>query len=426
MKTTLKELGRGEVALTVEVGVDELAPYLDKAALELAEKTSIPGFRIGKVPLPVAKSRFGDMAILEAALDSIVAQTLGRALAEQSLKTFGQPGLSVEKIAPGNPVVYTATLALLPKVTIGDWRKIRVIRSQRPVVDADIDTVMKELQELQASEVLVDRPVHAGDKVELNFEVKRNGVVIEGGAGAKFPLIMGRQMMIPGFEEYVLGMRAGESKDFTLTFPANYFKKELAGAGADFHVGVLNVYERTLPEVNDAWAEKIVGKNVSALQAMIRGNLTEERRHEEQRRLENEILEQILAVTEIGDIPVRMRDAEIEKMLIELEEDVRTRGMQWDKYLQSIKKDVESLKKEFTPHAEKRVKGALIMKELAAELSVRTNDAEIDAEVSRQRERYAGNADAEKSLAQPEFRRYVGTILTNRRAMEELVKLLAS
>ncbi|MEK7583815.1 MAG: trigger factor [Patescibacteria group bacterium] len=426
MQVEQSERVRGQLVLTITVSVAETEPYLDRASRALSQRSSVAGFRPGKAPRNVVAKHFGEMALYEAALQDIFRQTFWQALKEKNIESVGSPDIAVEKIAPGNPVVYRATVSVMPVVQLGAWKDIRISRQTKEVSQLAVDKVVDDLLNMQASEALVDRAARAGDKVEVDFEVRREGAVIEGGSGKKFPLILGGSTMIPGFEEQITGMKAGEKKDFRLTFPKPYFQEKLAGAECDFSVSVIALYERILPEKNDEWAQKVIGKAYTELLSMVRGNLQQEQDDTERRRLEQELVQKIIERSTFEDIPEKLLTAEVESMLHELRDDIRGRGMEWDKYLQNIKKNEDDLKKDFGPRADTRVKGALVMRTLARDLAVSVGDADLDEELERQREQYGKDNEALSRINSKEYRHYLGIMLANRKVMGALVSACVS
>ncbi len=424
MKADLKLLEKGQAQLVVEVPIAETEDFLIGASKRLAHKKAVPGFRPGKAPVHVLKAQFGEMALLEEALQELVPHTLWDALKEHKLETVGRPDIAIEKLAPGNAIVYRATIAIMPQLKLGEWRSIRISRTPVAVSDAEVEKLLEDLRAMQASEVVVVREARSGDRVDVNFEIRMNGVLIDGGRGVQYPVIIGRGAFIPGFEEHIIGLKASDKKQFKLTFPQPYFKEQLAGKEADFYVEVTTVYERSLPEKNDAWAQKVMGKSYVELIEAFRNNLKDEKAEEERHRLEQDIVERIIVSSSFTDIPDIMINAEVEKMLAELQEDVLSRGMQWEQYLKSVKKTKDVLASEFRSFAEKRVKGALILRQLASDLGVLVTDAEVADEVKRLRDRYASNVEALENIGTDEYRRYISVALSNRKVIEKLLEQL--
>jgi len=424
MNVQVQKKNEGQTELTVEVSVAETEPFLKRAADRLAQKTSIPGFRPGKAPMNVVKSRYGEMAIYEEALQDLVTQTLWKALKEKDIESVGKPEISVEKVAPGNTVTYKAVVAEMPNVELHKWSDIRVKRNKITVTDEEVEKVIEDLRGMQATEALVEREARIGDKVEVNFETRQDGIVIEGGKGTKYPLIIGKGAMIPGFEDQVVGLKAKDKKEFKLTFPKQYFQEKLAGKEVDFQVEVLAVYERNLPQKNDAWAKTVIGKTYQELLTEIQNNVTQEKGSREEQHIEQELVERVVSQSTFSTIPQLMLQSETSKMIAELHDDVHARNMKWEDYLQSIKKTEDELRKEFAPHAERRVKGALVLRSLGTELSITVSDADIDTEIAKQREMYKDNPDAMKNLSSPEYRHYLKLSLSNRKVMDTLKERL--
>jgi trigger factor len=420
-----QDLDNGQVKLTIEVSVAESEPYLDRATDRLAAKHQIPGFRPGKAPRPLIRQTVGDVAVYEEATQEIVSKTLYDALKERTIDSVGRPDVHIEKLAPGNPIVFSATVSVMPSVTLSDWRSVTVSRQQIVVADKEVDDMVEELRSIQAKEAAVMRPAQNGDRVEVNFEVKRDGVVIEGGTAIKYPLFLGKGSMIPGFEEQIVGLKQGDVKDFTLTFPKEYYEASLAGVTADFHVTVVTVFERTLPEMTDDWAHKVAERPLKELLALLRENLEKEKQDRERVRLEQAIIDAIIDASTFGPVPDVLRDAEIDRIFVELEDDIRRRRMTMEQYLQSLKKTKDELREDFKPMAIKRVKGALVLRTLAKELAITVGSDEIEEEIRKQQVQYKDFDEVLKEMQLPDFKRYVERILVNRNVIDNLVSLLA-
>jgi len=425
MKVDTEKKGQGKIALTVEVSVEEAAPYLDRAALRLAHKHQMPGFRPGKAPMSLIKSKIGDMALYEEALQELVTKTMVKALAEKKINSVGHPELNVSKVAPGNPIVYTAIVSVMPEINLGNWRSVQIGKKLITITEDEVDAMLDQLRNMQAKEVAVDRAANKSDKVELNFEVKQNGVIIEGGKALKYPVILGKGAMVPGFEEKLIGMKAKDKKEFDLKFPKPYFQEKLAGTEAHYSVELMAVYERTLPAKDDEWAKAVMGKTYKELIEELRDNLKKEKEAKERHRIEKEMFDKIIDQASFSDIPEILLKSEAVKMVSELEHDVTHRGMKWEQYLNSIKKTKEELEKEFGSQADKRVKSALALRHLADELGIDVSDQEVDGDLVKQRERYKDDANAREQLSRPEYKSYLKRILINRKTIDNLVSLLA-
>ena len=420
MNITSKDLGQRQLELTIEVAVADLEPQLKKAADRLSQKSKIDGFRAGKVPYEMVRSRLGDMAIYQEALEDVLQATFWQAISEQKLVTIGQPKIEVQKMAPNNPLVYTAIVALMPEVKLGSWQTLRFEPTETKITAEEVEKVINDLASMQATELIVLRPAQMRDKAEVDFEVLIDKVVIEGGSGKKYPLILGSNSMIPGFEEQIIGMKAGENKTFNLRFPKEYFQSNLADKEAEFKVSLNNVYQRTLPQIDDAWAEKMSGKKLPELKQNIEENIFTEKNERAELDLEQKILERIIADSTWSELPEILLTSEAERMLHELKHGIEAKHMKWDEYLQNLKRSEDDILKDFKPQAERRIKGALILQQIAKEEKIIVTPEEIEAEIKRQEPQYAGNANALQELHSPRYRNYVGTILFNRKTIGKI------
>ena len=423
MKHEIKKLEKNQVEITVEVASEELQPYLEKAAKKLSEHHKIEGFRPGKAPYEIIKQRLGEMTIYKEALEIIVQKSYFDILEKENLEVISQPKIDVEKLAPGNPIIYKATAALLPKVEMPDYKIIKVKRKEIQVEEKQIDEVLGNLRKMQAKETLVERESKKGDKVELDFTVSQAGVVIENGAHKKYPVILGENKMIPGFEDQILGMKKGEEKEFKLKFPKEYYMKSLADKESEFKVKLLAVYQIDLPELDDKFAQTLGQfKTLEEIKNQIKKNIGEEAKIKEEQRLEIEILEKLIEKSKFDDIPDLLVDSEAHKMIHELKDNLTQQGIKFDDYLSNLKKTPDQLKLDFTPQAVKRVKTALITRQIAEQEKIEVYDDEIEKEIELTSKMYPNNPEMQKNLESEGFKNYIRNVLTNKKVVALLKK----
>ena len=413
-----KKLDHGQLELTIELAVDELVPYIEQAAKRLSDKTSIPGFRPGKAPLEMVKSHVGEMTIWQEAAQLAVPKVVHNVIVDKKINTVGQPQIMLDKLAPNNPLVFTAIVALMPEVTLGKWQSLKLMPEEVTVTDDEVNKVVLDFASWQATETVVDRPAQMGDKIEADFEVLIDGVVIEGGKASKYPLVLGAGTMIPGMEEQFVGLKAGEEKEFDLTFPKEYHQASLTGKQAHFKIKIISVMQRTMPVVNDEWAQKIVNKTLFEWRQELREGIKADKETEKSREWENSVMEQIIAVSTFGDIPKVLLDNEISKMLHELQHSVEQKRMKWDDYLSSMKKTEEQMKQEFEPTAINRVKAALVMRQIAKESEMKLTVEEMEQDIAAQEQQYQGNEQALEVVRSSEYREYMESVLINRKVMQ--------
>jgi len=422
MKVDVNKLPQGEVELQIELSQDELKPFVDRATKTLSKETKVPGFRPGMAPYDVLAKQIGEMTILQHAAEEAIKDSYPKAVIDNKLLTIGQPEISVEKIAPDNPFIYKAKVGLVPEVELGDYKNLKVDKKEIKVEDKDIKGTLESLQKMYAKEKATDKPIAKGFKAEIDMDTYVDKVPIDGGQSKQHPVMVGEGQFIPGFEEQLVGMTKGQTKEFELKFPKEYHRKDLAGRPAEFKVKVNEVFEVDRPELNDDFA-KMIGQfdNFAALEKQISANVKLEKENKEKQRLELSLIDQLLAKSKFGDIPKVLMEYELDKMLHELDHEVTNQGMKFEDYLSSIKKSKEDLRKEFRPQAEKRVKTALALREIGNKEKITVSDEEVEKEVAGAKEMYKNNPDQLKQFESQEYKDYIKNILRSRKVFEFLM-----
>ncbi len=417
MKINKKELEKNNIELTIELSVEELKPFLKNTAKKLSIKTKIPGFRKGKAPYETIKNIIGEMNIYQEALNNIINKTYYEVIQKEVLEVVGQPEIKVEKLAPDNPLVYIAKIALLPKVKIGKWQNKKIDKKNIKVEKEDIEKTIKQLKEMNVKEIITNKKIEQGDKVEVDFEVSIAKVIIEGGKNNKYPVIIGEGRMIPGFEDKIIGLKTNDKKEFELKFPDKYFKKELAGKKADFKIKIINVYKREIPKTNDNFAKNMGFENINKLKEQIENNIKKDKTNKEEQRWEREVIEYVVKKSEIENLPETLINNEAHKMIHELEHNIQNQGMDMPGYLKSIKKNKDDLRKDFEPQAKERVNAALVLRQISKEENIIIKDEEINEYINKQKEIYKDNKEALKKLNDNNYRIHIMNILANKKVI---------
>lgn len=404
MNVTVKELEKSEVELTIEVGVEEAKPQLDAAVQRISQEVAVKGFRKGKAPYDVLAKTVGEATIYQEAFNAIVEAAYPKALDQHpELQIVGRASIDVVKLAPNNPIVFTATVPVLPTVQLGKLKKLTARKQLAQFDDTKYQKTLDDLRKMQAKEVLVDRVAKTGDKAIIDFEVKVGGVAIDGGSGYKQGIVLGEGKFIPGFEDNIVGLQKGDEKDFQTSFPTDYFKKDLQGKQADVHIVVHDIYEVELPELDDDFAKNVNFESVKELQDEIRKNIERELEEKAQAEYENAVIDELLESSTMAELSTSLIDDEAGKMLGELETDIAQQGLQFADYLQHIGKTEAELRDSFTPQATKRIQAAVLLRQLAKDLDITADPAEIDAEIAELKKLYEhvpGMADQVDTPAQ--------------------------
>lgn len=429
MNSSVKKLDKSQVEITVEVSTEEMQPFLEKAAEKISKETKIEGFRPGKASYDIVKQKVGEMAIMQEAMDDIISKTYYDILQKEKIVTIGQPKIDIEKLAPGNPFIFKAIASVLPEVKVGDISKISLKRKKVEVKEEQLKKVLEDIRKMQAKEKSVERSAKEGDKLEIDFEVFLDKVPIENGKHNKYPIVIGENKFIPGFEDELIGMKAGEEKEIKLKFPDKYHEKKLAGKAAEFKVKCNNVIEVELPELNDEFAIAVSAgnfKTIDDLKKNVSENIESEEKTKQEQRLEIEMFDKLVEMSEFEAVPDTLVDYELSKMISELQQSISQQGLNFEDYLKSLKKSEDGLKVEMKPQAEKRVKSSILSREIYHRQKFEVRPDEIEKEVEEIMKAYPNNPEAKKQFESETYKDYLKNILGNRKVLEYLKKEIIS
>ena len=422
MRIDLEPQPQGQLKLTIEISPEEMQPHLERAAETLSSQHKIPGFRPGKASLGIVIRKLGAQAVWEEAAESAVRHSFTTSIKEKEIDAIGQPHIHIIKLAPDNPFVYTAQVNVLPPIAIGDYLSFKARPEPVVIAPAKIEESIEDLRKMFATQNKVERSAQHGDRTDIDFELTLDGVVMENGTGKNHPVIIGSKQFVPGFEENLIGLKAGEVKEFNVTFPPTYHHAPLAGKTGKFRVSVHTVYEINKPEVNDEFAKK-AGKftSLTELRQKLEANLKEEAATETDRRFERAVVDELIARSRFGDLPAVLIDNEVEKMIAELKDEVsRQGGPSFDDYLQGIKKSLADLKKEFRPPAEQRVKAAILIRAIAKKERVVPDDKQVEEELKSTKTMYKDSPEILGRIDSEDYRDYLRSLQVNRKVVELL------
>ncbi len=419
MKVQIKNLPKSQKELIIEISVEEMEKYKNKALEKISKNVKADGFREGKVPKDIARKQVGEMAIFEEATNMAIESSYLEAIKENKLEPIGQPKAEITKVADGNPLEYKIVITVMPEVKLGDYKKVSGKIEVKKIEDSRINKEIETLQKKRASYITKDEPAQKGDRVEIDFETRIGGVKLEGGESKNHPLIIGQGHFIEGFEDNLLGMKAGDIKEFNLVFPENY-KKELAGKKADFKVEVKIIQKVNLPELNDEFA-KSLGKfeSLDNLKKSIKEGLTHEEEHRAKEEFRAKLIDQVSEKTTV-EIPDLLIDSEVEHMLNEFKNNITYSGIEFEEYLKNMNTNVEKLKTEWRSLAEKRAKTGLVMREISLKEEIKLNDDEIEQRANETLKHYPNEEEIRKNIDIEKFKDHVASVMMN----EKVFKLL--
>ncbi len=432
MEYKVTKLPKSEIEICVTLPSLEFEPYIKKAATLISEEIEIEGFRKGKAPYDVVKQRVGESAIYEKAADlaikeshrKLMEQVFREGLLAGVLTPVGRPEVTVTKLAPGNDLCYKVKFAVLPQVKLPDYKIItkRLLKERKKVSvsDADVVRAIDWVRESRAPLVTVERPARNGDRLEIDFEVRHNGVRIEGGESRNHPLVLGKGKFLPGFEQALMGMQRDEEKNFTTKVTEDWYEKNLVGKTLDIKISVKLVQELQLPDLTDDFAKSIGNfSTLDALKTSVREGIIQEKEDKERERLRVLIIEEIAKEAEI-EIPNILIEAELDKILEEFKSGIGGMGMKWEDYLIHIKKTMEGLRGDWRQEAEGRVRIALCLREIARVNNIDPGEEEIKARADRFLAQFKSADKAGGEIDAESLREYTKGVLRNEKVFEFL------
>jgi trigger factor len=424
INSEIKKLPNSQVEISVSASWDEWEKYLEIAAKEYSKEIKIEGFRPGKAPKDMVEQKVGKGALLEVAAQTALRETYAKVLIEKKIEAIGQPKAELTKLAEGNALEYKIVTAVLPTLTLKPWRKAmekinkEQLKKEATVTEKEIDKEIEDIAKSRVQHLTVEREARDGDNVILDFTVKQSGVPIENGTSRSHALILGRGVFIPGFEENILGMKAGEEKEFELTFPVEYHAKNLAGKPAQFEVKVSEVQERKSPEVSDEFARSLGKfKDLAEMRKNVAEGMAEEKKNELKEKKRTQYIESLIELSEV-ELPEILIHEELHKMIGEFEMQLQGMGMTFEQYLGQIGKKVDELGKEWEPQAIKRVKAALALEEVVKSEEINVPAEEVEAEMNKTLAQYKKVKDIEKNVDLSKLYTYVKGTMQNEKALE--------
>lgn len=413
-----------KVVLEIEVPPAEVDRHFATAYRHLAAQTRVPGFRPGKAPRSVIERYVGQGAVLAEAIDHLVSAAYDEALDQTDVIPLDAPQVDLDpaSVAEGQAVTFTATVPVRPDVQLGSYTDYPFELEIPEVKDEDIDGVIAELRESQATlRPLDDATAANGHMAAVKFSGTIDGEPFEGGSADRLPLVIGEGRMIAGWEEQLVGMRVGETREFDSTFPDDYRVEELRGKTAHFTVELLDLREKLLPDIDDEWAAS-VGEvtTVDELRAEIRDALAKRNEAEARHAFGDRIIDFAVSNATV-ELPEVMIANEVEIMRDELTNRLAQQRIGLDQYLALAKQTPEELATELREPASQRVKTLLVLSAIAEKEGIDAGDAEIDAEIAAQVERYGDDARLRESLSSRRGRSYLRMTLRNRTLVEALI-----
>lgn len=425
MKTTVKHLSDTRVELTISLDAKELEAAEQVALTKLAKKVKVPGFRAGKVPASVAAKNVDPSALMQQTMEDALSKAVAEAFMTENIQVLDRPEVDVKKFEPRAEMEFTAEAEIMPKVTLGDYKKLKAVKPKATVTAKEVDDVIDRMREGMAEKSSVTRAAKNGDEALIDFVGKKDDIAFDGGTGTDYPLTLGSNSFIPGFEAGVIGKKPGETFDLALKFPDDYHVADLKGADVVFTTTLKELSERTLPEVDDVFAAKAGPfKTAKEMKDDIKRELTAQKEREATDKLKDELVGQLVELSKVPT-PQVLIDDQAQSIEQDMTQNLMYQNITLDQYIeaQGFKDKDDWMEKEVKPAAQKRVKAGLALAELSKELKIDATNKELEEHVDRYKQQYGNNPEALKQFDNPEVQRDIANRLLTEKTVDKLVEL---
>lgn len=399
MSLQVEKMEKNMAKLTIEVSAEELDKAMQNAYQKAKGKISIPGFRKGKAPRKMIEQMYGKGIFLEDAANALIPEHYSKALEECELEIVSQPEIDVTQAEPGKPFIFTAEVAVKPEVTLGEYKGLEVPKAEIEVTDEEVDAEIKKEQEKNSRTVTIeDRAAQNEDIVTIDFEGFVDDVAFDGGKGTEYPLTLGSNTFIPGFEEQLVGAKTGDYVDVNVTFPEEYQAPELAGKAAVFKCEVKKIEAKELPELDDDFAKDVSEFDTLAeYKDSIRKNLVEKKESDAVRAKEDAAIDKVIENAQM-EIPEAMIQSQCRQMADDFSRRMQSQGLSMEQYFQFTGLTAEKMMEDMKPQALKRIQTRLVLEKIAEVENIQPSEEEISEEISKMAEMYKMEADKLKEL----------------------------
>ncbi len=425
METTVKNLSDTRVRVTIVLDGEPLAKAHTQALKKLSKSVKVPGFRSGRVPASVAAKHVDQAQLQEQILDDAMSMAIAESFSENDIRAIDRPTVEVKKYVPGEQLEFTAEVEVLPKVKLGNYKKLSARPKVAKVEDKEVNEILERMQSGYADKKPVERAAKLDDEVSIDFVGKKDGVAFDGGTATDYTLQLGSNQFIPGFEEGVVGHKPGETFDLELEFPAEYHAADLAGQKVTFTVTLKEVRELELPKLDDEFAKKTGQfESIKQLRDDIVTELSAQKAREASDVHKDALIEELIEKSDVSAPEILVEDQK-RSMEQDFQQNLMYRGMTMEAYVASQGyKDIEDWRaKELEPAAIKRVKAGLVLAEVTRAEDITADESQVDARIEAYRQQYASNQEMIKQLETAEARRDIANHFVTENTIDRLVEL---
>jgi trigger factor len=422
MQVTTKKLSDTKVQLVLTADAEQLTTIKEETLRHLAHEVRLPGFRQGKAPLGLVEKNVNPASFQTEFLDRAINALYVAALQDKNLRPVAQPDVKIQKFVPFETLEVEVTVEVIGEIKLPDYKKIKLARKAIKVTAKDVTDVLDQLKTREAEKKDVTRASKNGDQTFIDFlgVDAKTKEPISGADGKDYPLLLGSNTFIPGFEENVIGMKADEEKTFTLTFPKDYGVKALQNRKVSFTVNVKKVQEVVEPKLDDAFAAKVGPfKTVDDLKADIKKQLQSEKDYQTEREYTDELLTKITKESKVS-IPESLVEEQLERLVSEQKQNLIYRGMTWKEFLESQELTEEKYREQLRPDAELRVKAGLVLGEIADAEKIEITPEELEIRIQLLKGQYP-DEKMQEELQKPESRREIASRMVSEKTVQKLV-----
>lgn len=424
MKTKVKNISDVKVELTISLGVEELKAAEQVALTKLAKEVKIEGFRKGKAPLEMVAAQVDQNVLGQEVIENALSKAVAGAFLKEKIQAINRPEVDVKKFIPGTELEFTATSEIMPKVELGDYKNLKVKKEKVSVSQKEINETINQILKNFAEKKKVKRAAKEGDEVIIDFLGKKDGVAFDGGKAEKFPLELGSKSFIPGFEEGLIGKKAGDELSLDLKFPKDYHAKDLAGAKVVFEVKIHEVRENVLPEINEEFLSKLGEfKTKEDFEKQIKEDLKTQKQVEADDKFKDELVKKLAEVSKVP-VPEILLEDQKQSIEMDMQQNLMYSGLSLDDYLKRMGKTREEwLENDVKAVAESRVKSGLALAELSKVEKIQSSVDELDARIAQLKEQYGNSKEVVKQLSSDDVRRNLANQILTEKTIDLLVKL---
>lgn len=423
MNINTEKIEANTLKVEVTVPVDEFIKSIDKAYLKNVQKFNIPGFRKGKAPKAVIENRYGKEVFYEDAAYLLVDETWPKAVLEKNIEAVDRPDLVDINYGIDKDLTYTVNVTVKPEVELGDYKGIEAKKTEYTVSDEDVDKQIQLMREKNARIIKKENgTIEKGDIAVIDFEGFINDKAFEGGKDTNYSLEIGSNAFIPGFEDQLVGKKAGEEADVKVTFPSDYHSKDLAGKEAIFKVKINDVKYKELPALDDELAKDVSEfETLDELKADTKKKMQEKNDERTKNEFEDSVVQKVVDNAKV-EIPKVMIDREIDYMMEDLNFRLRYQGIDLEKYAQYTNTTVEKMKEEYRGVAENRVKTNLVLEKIVKDESISATDEEVEKEIENMAKQYGQEVENIKKNLKDRDISSIKNDITTRKAIDLLVE----